>query len=111
MNKLTRREFLYSSTALLALSAVPAQAQAAKVATLVGNGMRGTAAEGDSVQTVRINNPYGLIEDKDRSNLYWVDNSTHRVLRLNYKTKTVSIVAGTGTAGYSGDGGPAKSAQ
>ena len=87
---------------------LPLQAQAGRVATIVGVGTRGTAKDGDAVETAQINNPYGVIEDANRTGLYWVDNSTHRVLRLDYMTRKLSLVAGTGTAGYSGDGGPAK---
>jgi sugar lactone lactonase YvrE len=90
---------------------LPVQAAGAKIKTIVGSGTRGMAAEGDAPEAAHINNPYGLIEDAARSSLYWVDNSTHRVLRLDYRAKNISIVAGTGTAGYSGDGGPAKAAQ
>ena len=107
----TRREFLQLVSALFAMPAFPAQAPAGRVATLVGAGTKGAAADGDAVETARISDPYGVIEDAPRSSLYWVDNSTHRILRLDYKTKKISIVAGTGTAGYSGDGGPAKLAQ
>ena len=107
----TRREFLQLASALIALPAFPAQTPAGRVVTLIGAGAKGAAAEGEAVETARISDPYGVIEDARRSSLYWVDNSTHRILRLDYKTKRISIVAGTGTAGYSGDGGPAKLAQ
>ena len=107
----TRREFLQLASALIALPAFPAQTPAGRVVTLIGAGAKGAAAEGEAVETARISDPYGVIEDARRSSLYWVDNSTHRILRLDYKTKKISIVAGTGTAGYSGDGGPAKLAQ
>jgi len=107
----TRRELLQFASAWIALRALPLQARAARIATIVGVGTRGMAAEGDPPETAHINNPYGLIEDAARSGLFWVDNSTHRVLRVDYKAKKISIVAGTGTAGYSGDGGAAKAAQ
>ena len=109
--KQTRREFLGIGVTLAIMQARPAQGQAGKVATFVGVGTRGTAADGDPVETARINNPYGLIEDSAHTGMYWVDNSTHRVLFLNYRTRKISVIAGTGTAGYSGDGGPARSAQ
>ena len=107
----TRREFLGFTSAWIALGVLPLQAQAGRVATIVGVGTRGTAQDGDPVETAQINNPYGLIEDAARTGLYWVDNSTHRVLKLDYGTKKLSLVAGIGTAGFSGDGGPAKAAQ
>ena len=42
--------------------------------------------------------------------LYWSDFGTNRVLRVDLRTKRISVVAGNATKGYSGDGGPAKSA-
>ncbi|MGA7216665.1 MAG: hypothetical protein WBX38_00025 [Candidatus Sulfotelmatobacter sp.] len=41
------------------------------------------------------------------SYVYLADALAHRVLRLNLKTATVSVVAGSGIQGFSGDGGPA----
>jgi sugar lactone lactonase YvrE len=39
--------------------------------------------------------------------IYLADALAHRVLRLDLKTSTVSVVAGSGIQGFSGDGGPA----
>ena len=44
-------------------------------------------------------------------NLYIGDYSNNRVRKVNAATGTITTVAGTGTAGYSGDGGPATSAE
>jgi len=43
--------------------------------------------------------------------LYWSDFGSNRVLKVDFRTKRISVVAGNGTKGYSGDGGPARSAQ
>lgn len=56
------------------------------------------------------NNPFGLVIGPDRG-LYWADFGSHRVMRFDFATKAISVIAGTGKAGYSGDGGPAVSAQ
>src|SRR6266446_3919010 len=81
----TRRELLQFALAWIAWGALPLQARTASIATMVGAGTRGMAAEGDAAEAAHINNPYGLIEDAVRSGLFWVDNSTHRVLRVDYK--------------------------
>ena len=39
------------------------------------------------------------------------DNNNHRILRIDPATGDRAVVAGTGVAGYSGDGGPATQAQ
>jgi DNA-binding beta-propeller fold protein YncE len=103
----TRREFL----AAIAIAPLGAQPRAGVVATIAGSGTRGLAADGDAALSANLNNPYGMEESRDRSSLYFVDNTSHRILRLDYRTKKIHLVAGTGTAGYSGDGGPAKLAR
>ncbi|MDZ4800288.1 MAG: SMP-30/gluconolactonase/LRE family protein [Bryobacteraceae bacterium] len=62
-----------------------------------------TVAEG-------LGQPYELRFDK-AGNLYFVDMPKHNVGRVDAKTKAVTIIAGTGTAGFSGDGGPASKAE
>jgi DNA-binding beta-propeller fold protein YncE len=92
----TRREFL----GLAAVLALRPQAASAGITTLLGTG-----AASDSA-----NNPFGLVIGPDRG-LYWADFGSHRVMRFDFGTKTISVIAGTGKAGYSGDGGPATVAQ
>src|SRR5215467_1968374 len=92
----TRREFF----GLAAVLALRPQAPSVGITTLLGTG-----AASDSA-----NNPFGLVIGPDRG-LYWADFGSHRVLRFDFTTKAISVIAGTGKAGYSGDGGPATSAQ
>jgi DNA-binding beta-propeller fold protein YncE len=42
--------------------------------------------------------------------VYLADAPAHRVVRLDLQTRTVSVIAGSGIQGFSGDGGPADSA-
>ena len=72
------------------------------VVNLVGTGAAGSA-EGQT------NNPYGLVVGPDGA-LYYCEIGNHRVRRLDLKTHQLSTAAGTGTKGYSGDGGPATQA-
>lgn len=44
------------------------------------------------------------------NNLYIAEASTHRVRKINAQTKIITTIAGTGTAGFSPDGTPAKQA-
>ena len=57
------------------------------------------------VAPVRLVYPNGLALD-DKGNLYISDVGAHRVFRLNAQGR-LSVIAGTGEAGFSGDGGPA----
>ena len=52
----------------------------------------------------------GVAPDRASSSLYTTDASSHRVWLLNSDTGLAVAVAGTGAAGFSGDGGPATSA-
>ena len=109
--KSTRREFIAISVTLAATPPLSVRAQAAMIVTLLGNGMPGTADDGAAAAGAQINDPYGITEDPARTGFFFVDNHTHRVLKLDYATMTITVIAGTGTAGYAGDGGPARAAQ
>ena len=58
---------------------------------------------------VDVNGP-GAVAVDDRGDLYITDNGHHRILRRDSRTGEVTVVAGTGTPGYAGDGGPATEA-
>jgi streptogramin lyase len=74
-------------------------ARAASVSTILGTG---TAGYSDT----QVNQPYGMTPGPD-GGLYFCDLGNQRVRRLDLKTNRVTLVAGSGKAGYSGDGGPA----
>jgi len=44
-------------------------------------------------------------------NLYFADTNNHVVRMIDFATGVIRTVVGTGTKGYSGDGGPALAAQ
>src|ERR1700683_2340973 len=88
----------------LILSAAPKT-----VSTLAGTGAAGFSGDGGPGVEGQINNPYGLVIGPDGA-LYFCEIGNHRVRRLDLKTHLLSTVAGSGTKGYSGDGGPATSA-
>jgi DNA-binding beta-propeller fold protein YncE len=109
----SRREFMHSSAVLLGAPFLPfpsSQAAGRRITTIAGNGVAGTAADGSSADSAQINNPYGVVIGPD-GGLYWADFGSNRVLRLDLKTRRITVIAGNATKGHSGDGGPAKSAQ
>ncbi|HXH89969.1 MAG TPA: hypothetical protein VNN25_00195 [Thermoanaerobaculia bacterium] len=67
-----------------------------------GDGMPATAAT--------LSLPRGLAVDATGS-LYIADRFHHRIRRVDATTRIITTVAGTGEPGFSGDGGPALSAQ
>ena len=60
--------------------------------------------------SARLNYPFGAHVDAS-GNLYIADTYNHRIRKVNAKTGIITTVAGTGAKGFSGDGGPATSAQ
>lgn len=66
-------------------------------------------SDGMLIQDACLSQPTGLGYNLATSDLYIADQGSHRVLRIN--AGHVFIMAGTGTNGYSGDGGPANNAQ
>ncbi len=106
----SRREFLQLTAAFMVQPGMAWQRSAGRVTTVVGTGAAGSAAEGETADTARINSPFFALIGPD-GQLYWSDIGTHRVLRVDLRTRRISVVAGNGTKGYSGDGGLAKSAQ
>jgi sugar lactone lactonase YvrE len=75
-------------------------------ATFAGRAVDSQEPEGATADQLRFNDPHGLVIGKDQQ-MYVADTLNHRVVRIDLKTGRAETVAGTGQAGYSGDGGPA----
>jgi len=75
------------------------------VSTIAGNGKRGVPKDGGVATQQPLVDPRAVAAD-DRGNVYVLERSGHalRVVDANGKIRTI---AGTGKAGYGGDGGPA----
>ncbi|MEU1028303.1 RICIN domain-containing protein [Streptomyces mirabilis] len=80
-----------------------------QIRTVAGTGTPGYSGDGGSAATTQLNSPYGVAVD-GAGNLYITDAENHRVRRVA-ADGMISTVAGTGIDGFSGDGGPAASAQ
>ena len=78
--------------------------------TVVGSGEAGYTGDGDAARRAGLNQPFDVALDR-QGNLYFSEANNHCVRRVERGSGLITTVAGTGTAGYSGDGGPASRAQ
>lgn len=75
---------------------------------LAGTGESATSADGEPAASSPIRTPRGVAVDEN-GQVYYAEGRSHRI-RTILPDGTLSTVAGTGEAGFSGDGGPATDA-
>ena len=73
-------------------------------------GLPATAGTAGPATSAQLNAPRGVAVDGD-GNIYIADVNNQLVRKVTASTGVITTVAGTGTKGYSGDNGPATSAQ
>ena len=78
------------------------------ITTVVGNGTGEYSGDGGPATSAGLNSPYGITLDSS-GNLYIADASNNRIRKVD-PAGVITTVAGNGTAGFSGDNGPATSA-
>lgn len=79
------------------------------VTTLAGTGVAGFGGDGGPASSARVNSPLGMALDS-AGHLYFSDAGNGRIRKID-TSGIITTVTGTGTHGFSGDGGPATSAQ
>jgi uncharacterized protein (TIGR03437 family) len=78
------------------------------ISSIAGIAAHGFAGDNGAATSAQLNAPQGIAVDSS-GNIYVADTANSRVRKIS--AGVISTVAGTGTQGYGGDGGPATSAQ
>src|SRR5436305_831807 len=80
-------------------------ARSGVITTVAGNGEAGYSGDGGPAVNASLNEPYGIALDRS-GNIFVADRLNRRVRRIDAASGIITTLAGTGEAGYSGDGGP-----
>jgi sugar lactone lactonase YvrE len=80
------------------------------ISTIAGNGYKSYSGDNGAATSAQLNEPTGVAHDA-ANNLYIADSNNNRIRRIDNVTGIITTVAGTGIAGFSGNGGLATSAQ
>jgi streptogramin lyase len=79
------------------------------ITTVAGNGTFGFSGDGGPATAASLSNPVGVAVDA-AGNVLIADPNNFRIRRVDAVTGVITTVAGSGTFGFSGDGGPATAA-
>lgn len=81
-------------------------ASTGSIQTVAGQGLPGSSGDGGPGKDARLRSPRGVAIGPN-GDLYIADSGNHAVRRLAGSTGILTTIAGTGEAGFSGDGGAA----
>lgn len=80
------------------------------ITTVAGTGEKGYTGNNGPATKAKLNEPYEVRFDKD-GNMFFVEMQNHIVRKVDAATGMISLVAGSGEKGFSGDSGPATQAR
>ena len=85
-------------------------ASTGNISTIAGTGTMGFSGDGGLAISAKFSNPYGLAIDVS-GNMFIGDQGNNRIRAISPTSGNITTIAGNGTGSYSGDGGPATSAE
>src|SRR4030095_13177485 len=85
------------------------EAKTGVITTFAGNGSKASTPSGEPIAGTPLNGPRARDFDKD-GNLWLALREGNAVFRFDLRNGTIHHIAGTGQTGFSGNGGPAKTA-
>ncbi len=80
------------------------------ITTVAGTGTAGSTGDGGAATAARLSSPRGITLASN-GDMYIADRSNHKVRKVTTATGIITTFAGTGTSGYTGDGGAATAAR
>ena len=80
------------------------------ITTVAGNGTAGYSGDSGPATAAELDDPAGVAVDS-AGDLFIADTGNNVIREVNHATGVITTVAGNGTAGYSGDDGPATAAE
>jgi sugar lactone lactonase YvrE len=101
-------KFNVQKTALSANKS-PVNFNKAIINTFAGGDIRGYSGDGGPVGSALLNSPENVYVSK-KGDVYITDFGNHVIRKVDGKTGIISTIAGNGSVGFSGDGGPATQA-
>ena len=81
------------------------------ISTYAGNGTQGYAGDGGAATAARLNDPEGAAAVAANGDLYLADTDNNVIRKVAFATGIITTVAGTGSPGFTGTGGPATAAK
>jgi streptogramin lyase len=81
-----------------------------RVTLIAGNGEKAYKGDGGRAADASLSAPHELVFDS-KGDLYFAERDNNVIRKVDMKTGMISTAAGTGMAGFSGDGGPGAKAQ
>ena len=79
------------------------------ISTIAGNGIKGNSGMGGPATQASFTEPVGVAVDQ-QGNVFITDQVLMQIYRVDKRTGLINLIAGNGTPGFSGDGGPAAKA-
>ena len=79
------------------------------ISTVAGSEGNGFSGDGGPATSAKLNYPSGVAVD-DAGNIYIADGDNARIRRVDAVSHIITTIVGTGSGGFSGDGGPANAA-
>lgn len=90
-------------------SSISGEARARRIGTVAGSGTQGYTGDGGPAVSAALNNPFDIAFDP-AGGLVFSDTFNHCIRRVDPRTGFITTIAGTGQAGFGGDGGAADAA-